>query len=167
MKHGQKEEYETPNENMSRALLETFADACATRCKDGWLGVKLGKKKWERPAFRIFRMDVDVLFDPAKGEFGVGFVCRDSNGSLVVAGTQRMKPASTAMKAEIMAVIQGIYVCMKHNVEAVEIFTDSLLAARAMANEKEDENCLPAHLAEILHAARENFLLNVHHNSYV
>lgn len=77
------------------------------------LGVPLGCKLWRRPRKGQWRVDVDAVFDPGWGYFGVGVVVRDSLGKVKLAMVRKINPYSSCVMAELIVVIYiwdyGVY----------------------------------------------------------
>ncbi|XP_057770939.1 uncharacterized protein LOC130990727 [Salvia miltiorrhiza] len=162
-RHGNGEKTEKPTEHSCVALLEAFKDAQPSYIVDRFVGVKIGKKKWEKPQRGRFRVDVDALFDSHCNVYGAGVIVRNADGKIVVAAMKKLRVMSSVMMGELMAVVQGIIVCVEQDITPFEIYTDSILAARVMANEGEEKQFLPDDLCEILQVARENSLISVNH----
>ncbi|XP_057791266.1 uncharacterized protein LOC131008400 [Salvia miltiorrhiza] len=151
------------SEETCATLLDVFIEAQPTFRGEALLGVELGKNKWFPPRPGIFRVDVDAMFDEEKGCFGVGIIVRDHEGRVCNAVSKKTKASSSVMMAEIMAIVHGILACIELELGQVELFTNSLLAARAMATPEEDKTYLPDDVCDILGVARKNFLLRVSH----
>ncbi|KAL6578742.1 hypothetical protein OROMI_008958 [Orobanche minor] len=127
------------------------------------LGVELGQKVWRRPRKEVFRVDVDVLFDKIANLFGIGIIIRDWKGDIKVAMAKRTTPSANTTTAEIMAVMHSIVFCIEQQVAPIEIYTDSILAARLMAEPEEADEFLPDDVRGIVEIARSFMLIGVYH----
>ncbi|KAL6583519.1 hypothetical protein OROMI_005597 [Orobanche minor] len=154
---------EIPSEASCIALWEAYQAARPTYDPVDFMGVTLGDKNWRKPKRGRLRVDVDAHFNPSAGKFGVGVVVRNEYGELVAALAKPSQPSSNAMMAEIMAVIQGIQFCADFHFGPVEIFTDSVLVAKVMADQEEVKQLLPEVLSDLVRMACETFLVGISH----
>ncbi|KAL6499437.1 hypothetical protein OROHE_026100 [Orobanche hederae] len=127
------------------------------------LGVVCGAKTWKRPPEGVYRVDVNALYDENSLSFGVGVVVRDWNGKVRIAMSNKTKRRANVMIAEMMAVVEGIIVSLKHGFEVISIFTDSLLAARIMAVDEEIDDLVPDDVGKIIREAKGKNLVGVYH----
>ncbi|KAL6520547.1 hypothetical protein OROMI_032309 [Orobanche minor] len=146
-----------------RAIWEAYQAAKPTFTAAARLGVELGQKVWRRPRKEVFRVDVDVLFDKIANLFGIGIIIRDWKGDIKVAMAKRTTPSANTTTAEIMAVMHSIVFCIEQQVAPIEIYTDSILAARLMAEPEEADEFLPDDVRGIVEIARSFMLIGVYH----
>ncbi|XP_057803589.1 uncharacterized protein LOC131018917 [Salvia miltiorrhiza] len=145
--HGKREDVQAPSVADCQAALEALQAAKTTFLVENLMGMQLGKKRWYPPRCGRYRCDVDALFDSQASVFGVGVVVRNSQGEVVFAAAKKTKPSSTPLLMEIMAVVAGIMWCIEYDFTPIEIFTDSMLAARVMACPEEEERRIGRRIA--------------------
>ncbi|XP_057803182.1 uncharacterized protein LOC131018484 [Salvia miltiorrhiza] len=144
-------------------LWESFQRAKSAYALNTVMGLEYGDKKWQQPKRDEYRVDVDILYDESTQAFGVGVIARDEHGKIIAALAKRTRPTSNTMVAEVMAVVEGIVFSIEGDLQPIRIYTNSMLAARVMADPAEEAVFLPQDIRDILDVARSSILIGVFH----
>lgn len=149
--------------NITRAatFLEEFQKANMVLAVNSGLGVCLGDKRWIPPRFGVLRLDVDAMFQPLNQKFGVGVVLRNHLGIIVAASTKQIMQPGNVLEAEILAILHGIALCIHLDLGPVEIYTDSIHAARTLVDKRGEHYAINDEQRKILSSA--NFILSINH----
>lgn len=64
------------------------------------------KKRWEKPQGDILKVNCDAAFHRDSGSGGWGFIVRDSDGDVVMAGRGRIDHVMDPFQAELISCLQ-------------------------------------------------------------
>ncbi|KAL8462317.1 hypothetical protein ACS0TY_032576 [Phlomoides rotata] len=114
-------------------LLHEFQDAAynrVTRDKP-----KVHRTYWCTPPAGTYKLNSDAAVF-ADGTIGFGFVIRDANGLLILAGTKRCRARGNSMLVEALALRYNIQQALTSGLSSFQIETDSEILAMAIRGER-------------------------------
>lgn len=89
---------------------------------------------WLPPPGRTFKLNFDgAVWGSSSG--GIGGLIRDTHGNMVIGFAERIE-ATTILHAEIMALLQGIRLCLEKNIKYVIFECDSLNLLMILKNQE-------------------------------
>ncbi|XP_073128884.1 uncharacterized protein [Henckelia pumila] len=97
-----------------------------------------GETSWRPPSPGQLRLDVDASFNHLNNSSSVGAVVRDINGFVWGAKAKIIRCPSSVVSAELEAIRFGMDFCSLQGFTNVCIFSDSLLAIRAVETQSEN-----------------------------
>ncbi|XP_073137264.1 uncharacterized protein [Henckelia pumila] len=105
--------------------------------------------RWSKPPSNQLHLDVDAALNTHTNNYAVGGVVRDHVGNLILAfGMKIPKPVSVTY-GELMALREVLRLIVKRGMDINEVYTDSFLAAQAVARPKEDYSYIGAIATEV------------------
>lgn len=85
------------------------------------------KERWMKPPEGILKVNCDGSFSASTKAGGWGFVIRDCDGDVVVAGRGRIDHLFYACQAEIIAYVHGVQAAVDQGIGNLIVETDAVL----------------------------------------
>lgn len=110
-----------------------------------------------RPGLYTLHTDGGIVAAPgqASGEAAIGAVLKNSDNLLVEAISKSIGHAEDHHVAEFRALVEGLAMAKRHNVDKIRVFTDSELLVRSVVDEV---NLKSAELQELRSRARDIYV---------
>ncbi|CAN6374879.1 unnamed protein product [Urochloa humidicola] len=102
--------------------------------KEGTKPVKRSQP-WRKPPDDFLKLNSDGAFSANRQEGGWGFVIRDGDGDVVVAGGGKLTHVRDAFQAEVMACITGVRAAVDMGIDKIIVEVDSLTLKLAMEDD--------------------------------
>ncbi|XP_073023413.1 uncharacterized protein [Primulina eburnea] len=128
----------TINVDWAYAMMENFRKyslAVSSGNNDAQISLE---DKWVPPLPNYFRLDVDAGFDIRNNKFSVGAVVRNTLGQVCGAHASPIRYPGSVACAELLAIRNGMDLCLRVGLTNVCIFSDSLEAVRMVLSHVED-----------------------------
>ncbi|XP_057808734.1 uncharacterized protein LOC131023209 [Salvia miltiorrhiza] len=111
----------------------------------------------------VLRLDVDVAHCDEGRKVGVGFLLRNSSGSIIAAGCQPIGFTETVILRELHAMLIAIGFCLEHDFGSVVLYSDSLLAIHLLQETHHGSDSLCDDLWEAFQHVRHHVVLEFFH----
>lgn len=93
---------------------------------------------WQKPPPDHLKINVDGSFNKENSAGGWGYVIRDSDGDMVIAGAGRLEHAQDALHSEAEACVQGLYKAQELGMGKIMMETDAMQLVQAIKTAKYD-----------------------------
>lgn len=90
------------------------------------------KPHWHRPPLGILKLNCDGSYKGEDGSGSWGFIVRDSDGDVVIAGRGRVNHLLNPLHAEVIACLQGVQTALNCGIRHLILETDALLLKQAL-----------------------------------
>lgn len=117
----------------------------------------LRRKKWTRPPNNVLKLNVDGSFRLENMAGSWGFLIRDSDGDLVLAGRGRVDNLLSAFPSELIACLQGLQSAADLGIGHLILESDAQEVVSALNSTVYDDSVLRHLIEEIKFQARLNF----------
>jgi len=89
-------------------------------------GILRKVRRWERPPEGVLKLNCDASFYEEGNYGGWGFIIRDSDGDVVLAGWGRVNHLLNPLQAKIIACLQGVQAASNLGIAHLIVETDAL-----------------------------------------
>ncbi|XP_073120805.1 uncharacterized protein [Henckelia pumila] len=130
-------------------LLEEHRKASAAMLNfrnDSVLG---NNSRWTTPPPLWLRLDVDAVYNIDSNNFAIGGLFRDTEGKIVVAFGKKIKKPQSVVYAELIAIREGLLLAKDRRFGLLQVYSDSLLAVRAVTCPEDDRSYIGAIATDI------------------
>lgn len=93
-----------------------------------------GKPKWTKPKPGWSKLNVDAALDVTSGKMGVGWILRDDQGRFLNAVSCPWNGVFSPKEAEALAIREALSWSKMHNLDYMQIETDSLLTVQGLSH---------------------------------
>jgi ribonuclease HI len=106
-------------------------------------------QKWSKPPPGFLKLNYDASFIPSSLSGSWGFLIRDCDGDVVMAGKGKIDHLLNAFHAELIACLQGIQTTVDLGIGRLIVETDAKMVVRAITSEAFDDTAVGVLIAEI------------------
>jgi hypothetical protein len=146
-----------PIELIARMIRSYVDELEAPNSKPG--GVIIRKvKRWERPPEGMLKLNCDASFYEEGNYGGWGFIIRDSDGDVVLAGWGRVNHLLNPLQAEIIACLQGVQAASNLGIAHLFVETDAVKIKQGWESNQLDLSATGYLMEELKSLTSANFI---------
>jgi ribonuclease HI len=121
------------------------------------VGTARSVRKWEKPPNGTLKLNCDATFDTASKTGGWGFIIRDEDGDVVLAGSGRVDHLLDSFQAEVARCLQGIQSAIDLGISRIVVELDALLVVQAISSTAYDRSAAGNLIKELRGLVQSNF----------
>lgn len=116
-------------------IAAAMSDRLQNKERHGLLSENRQVQTWKKPRHGEFKINSDGAFDPSSGSGGWGFIIRDDQGMMILAGAGKEEFLLDALHTEVLGGLAGVRAAMQLTMSNIVLEVDAALVKQAVESE--------------------------------